>query len=107
MLLLGHTLVVDGANWQRLSLTNPEVITVRDQMGNINNCITVIDQSMYLHEHAASGFFGDTPHNMYTQALPDEITLAKEPPLAPPDRARHCCRAALERRTTPEHAAAG
>jgi len=57
--------------------------TVRDEMGNINNCTTVIDQSMYLHEHAASGFFGDTPHNMYTQALPDEITLAKEPPLAP------------------------
>lgn len=57
--------------------------TVRDEMGNINNCITVIDQGMYLHEHAASGFFGDTPHNMYTQALPDEITLAKEPPLAP------------------------
>jgi len=57
--------------------------TVRDEMGNINNCITVIDQAMYLHEHAASGFFGDTPHNMYTQSLPDEITLAKEPPLAP------------------------
>lgn len=29
----GHTLVVDGANWQRRSLTQPEVITVRDQMG--------------------------------------------------------------------------
>jgi len=29
----GHTLVVDGANWQRRSLTNPPVITVRDQMG--------------------------------------------------------------------------
>lgn len=29
----GHTLVVDGANWQRRSLTNPEVTTVRDQMG--------------------------------------------------------------------------
>ena len=29
----GHTLVVDGANWQRRSLTNPEVIPVRDQMG--------------------------------------------------------------------------
>ena len=29
----GHTLVVDGANWQRRSLTNPAVITVRDQMG--------------------------------------------------------------------------
>ena len=28
-----ETLVVDGANWQRRSLTNPEVITVRDQMG--------------------------------------------------------------------------
>ena len=28
----GHTLVVDGANWQRRSLTNPPVITVRDQM---------------------------------------------------------------------------
>ena len=29
----GHTLVVDGANWQRRLLTSPPVITVRDQMG--------------------------------------------------------------------------
>lgn len=29
----GHTLVVDGANWQRRLLTNPPVATVRDQMG--------------------------------------------------------------------------
>jgi NAD(P)-dependent dehydrogenase (short-subunit alcohol dehydrogenase family) len=29
----GHTLVVDGANWQRRLLTNPSVVTVRDQMG--------------------------------------------------------------------------
>jgi NAD(P)-dependent dehydrogenase (short-subunit alcohol dehydrogenase family) len=29
----GHTLVIDGANWQRRSLTNPQVVTVRDQMG--------------------------------------------------------------------------
>jgi len=29
----GHTLVVDGANWQRRHLTNPEVRTVRDQLG--------------------------------------------------------------------------
>jgi NAD(P)-dependent dehydrogenase (short-subunit alcohol dehydrogenase family) len=29
----GHTMVVDGANWQRRTLTNPEVVTVRDQMG--------------------------------------------------------------------------
>jgi NAD(P)-dependent dehydrogenase (short-subunit alcohol dehydrogenase family) len=29
----GHTLVVDGANWQRRSMTNPTVVTVRDQMG--------------------------------------------------------------------------
>ncbi|MFP8877794.1 MAG: SDR family oxidoreductase, partial [Myxococcota bacterium] len=29
----GHTLAVDGANWQRRYLTNPEVVTVRDQMG--------------------------------------------------------------------------
>jgi NAD(P)-dependent dehydrogenase (short-subunit alcohol dehydrogenase family) len=29
----GHTLVVDGANWQRRSLTNPAVLTVREQMG--------------------------------------------------------------------------
>lgn len=29
----GHTLVVDGANWQRRALTNPEVVTVRQQMG--------------------------------------------------------------------------
>jgi NAD(P)-dependent dehydrogenase (short-subunit alcohol dehydrogenase family) len=29
----GHTLVVDGANWQRRTLTNPPVETVREQMG--------------------------------------------------------------------------
>lgn len=29
----GHTLVVDGANWQRRVLTNAPVVTVRDQMG--------------------------------------------------------------------------
>jgi NAD(P)-dependent dehydrogenase (short-subunit alcohol dehydrogenase family) len=29
----GHTLVVDGANWQRRSMTNPPVTTVREQMG--------------------------------------------------------------------------
>lgn len=29
----GHTLVVDGANWQRRTLTNPSVVTVREQMG--------------------------------------------------------------------------
>jgi NAD(P)-dependent dehydrogenase (short-subunit alcohol dehydrogenase family) len=29
----GHTLVVDGANWQRRALTNPPVVTVREQMG--------------------------------------------------------------------------
>ncbi len=29
----GHTLVVDGANWQRRTLTNPTVTTVREQMG--------------------------------------------------------------------------
>ena len=29
----GHTLVVDGANWQRRSMVNPPVVSVRDQMG--------------------------------------------------------------------------
>ena len=29
----GHTLVVDGANWQRRSLTMPEYVPVREQMG--------------------------------------------------------------------------
>jgi NAD(P)-dependent dehydrogenase (short-subunit alcohol dehydrogenase family) len=29
----GHTMVIDGANWQRRALLNPEVIPVRDQMG--------------------------------------------------------------------------
>jgi NAD(P)-dependent dehydrogenase (short-subunit alcohol dehydrogenase family) len=29
----GHTLVVDGANWQRRSMTNPPVVPVREQMG--------------------------------------------------------------------------
>jgi NAD(P)-dependent dehydrogenase (short-subunit alcohol dehydrogenase family) len=31
--ITGHTLVVDGANWQRRNLTNPPVTTVREQMG--------------------------------------------------------------------------
>src|SRR5215470_10281002 len=31
--IAGHTLVVDGANWQRRSMTNPPVVTIRDQMG--------------------------------------------------------------------------
>ncbi|MGW0754177.1 SDR family oxidoreductase [Streptomyces sp. NPDC002587] len=29
----GHTLVVDGANWQRRALVNPEVVPVREQLG--------------------------------------------------------------------------
>ena len=29
----GHTLVVDGANWQRRAMTMPEVIPIREQMG--------------------------------------------------------------------------
>jgi hypothetical protein len=29
----GHTLVVDGANWQRRTLTNPPVVPVRAQLG--------------------------------------------------------------------------
>jgi NAD(P)-dependent dehydrogenase (short-subunit alcohol dehydrogenase family) len=29
----GHTLVVDGANWQRRSPTNPPVVPVREQLG--------------------------------------------------------------------------
>jgi len=29
----GHTLVVDGANWQRRTLTNAPVVSVREQMG--------------------------------------------------------------------------
>jgi NAD(P)-dependent dehydrogenase (short-subunit alcohol dehydrogenase family) len=29
----GCTVVVDGANWQRRSMTNPPVVTIRDQMG--------------------------------------------------------------------------
>lgn len=32
--ITGHTLVVDGANWQRRHLVNPEVVTVRDQMNS-------------------------------------------------------------------------
>lgn len=31
--IAGHTLVVDGANWQRRMLTNPPVVPIRDQMG--------------------------------------------------------------------------
>ena len=31
--ITGHTLVVDGANWQRRSLVNPPVTPIRDQMG--------------------------------------------------------------------------
>ena len=52
-------------------------------MGNINNCLTVEDQAIYLHEDPQSGFFGNNPAQAYTQALPDEITLAKEPPTVP------------------------
>ena len=29
----GHTLVVDGANWQRRAMTMPEVVPIREQMG--------------------------------------------------------------------------
>ena len=29
----GHTMVVDGANWLRRSMTSPPVVTVRDQLG--------------------------------------------------------------------------
>ena len=29
----GHTLVVDGANWLRRTMTSPPVVTVRDQLG--------------------------------------------------------------------------
>ena len=31
--ITGHTLVVDGANWQRRAMTNPSVVPIRDQMG--------------------------------------------------------------------------
>lgn len=31
--ITGHTLVVDGANWQRRSIVNPEVVPVREQLG--------------------------------------------------------------------------
>ena len=31
--ITGHTLVVDGANWQRRALVGPPVVPVRDQMG--------------------------------------------------------------------------
>ena len=57
--------------------------TVRDQMGNINNCLTVEDQTMYMHEDPQSGFFNNNPSQEYTQSLPDEIILAKEPPNIP------------------------
>ncbi|MFE0172911.1 SDR family oxidoreductase [Streptomyces sp. NPDC059002] len=31
--ITGHTLVVDGANWQRRALVSPPVVPVRDQLG--------------------------------------------------------------------------
>ncbi|MFJ7586535.1 SDR family oxidoreductase [Streptomyces sp. NPDC097617] len=31
--ITGHTLVVDGANWQRRSVVNPEVVPIRTQLG--------------------------------------------------------------------------
>jgi NAD(P)-dependent dehydrogenase (short-subunit alcohol dehydrogenase family) len=31
--ITGHTLVVDGANWQRRDLVGPPVTPVRDQLG--------------------------------------------------------------------------
>ena len=45
--------------------------TVRDQMGNINNCLTVEDQAIYLHEDPQSGFFNNNPAQAYTQSLPE------------------------------------
>jgi len=54
----------------------PDQPTVRDEMGNINNCITVEDQQMYLHEDPCSGFFGDNPNNAYTQAC-DELCASE------------------------------
>ncbi len=82
---------------------------MRDELGNVNNCVAVEDQSAYMREDPQSGFFNDTYPNMYSQvkaapprravafpplaaahrcrpppqSLPDEITLAKEPPQAP------------------------
>jgi len=29
----GHTMVVDGANWQRRTLASPPVVPIREQMG--------------------------------------------------------------------------
>ena len=29
----GHTLVLDGANWQRRHMTMPPLVTIREQMG--------------------------------------------------------------------------
>ena len=29
----GHTMVVDGANWQRRAMLMPEVVPIREQMG--------------------------------------------------------------------------
>eukprot|EP00310_Coccolithus_braarudii_P017160 CAMPEP_0183338512 /NCGR_PEP_ID=MMETSP0164_2-20130417/5776_1 /TAXON_ID=221442 /ORGANISM="Coccolithus pelagicus ssp braarudi, Strain PLY182g" /LENGTH=319 /DNA_ID=CAMNT_0025508373 /DNA_START=45 /DNA_END=1004 /DNA_ORIENTATION=- len=57
--------------------------TVRDEMGNINNLVQVEDQNLFMREEPMSGFFSDNAPNPYTQALPDVITLAKEPPQAP------------------------
>jgi NAD(P)-dependent dehydrogenase (short-subunit alcohol dehydrogenase family) len=31
--ITGHTLVVDGANWQRRGVVSPPVVPVRDQLG--------------------------------------------------------------------------
>ena len=61
----------------------PDQPTVRDEMGNINNCVCVEDQSLFMREEPHSGFFSEHTPNLYTQALPDEITMAKEPPQAP------------------------
>ncbi len=36
-----------------------------------------------MNEDPCSGYFGDNPNNVYSQTLPDEITLAKEPPSVP------------------------
>lgn len=57
--------------------------TVRDEMGNINNCTTVEDQQLYLIEDPASGFFAGHLDGVYSQAVPDASMIAKDPPAVP------------------------
>ena len=62
----------------------PEQPTVRDELGNVNNCVAVEDQSAYMREDPQSGFFNDTYPNMYSQVTPPRPAAQSLPRLSQP-----------------------